>query len=302
MVSHTDDPRNIPKKSKIAKERLDKLLVDRKFVESRTKAQALIMAGKVKVDGERVEKAGAPTAVDCVLEVDQGPRWVSRGAFKLLKALDVFEIDASGRVCVDIGASTGGFTDVLLNAGAKKIYAVDVGYGQLHSRLAADPRVLIMDRTNARFLTPDRFDQRIELLVCDASFISLRLLLPAMDAILFQEPENPEKEKGDIVPLNAVLLIKPQFEAGRERLGRGGVVRDPKVHVAVVEEVLDFVVRETRLCPAGLSWSPVLGPEGNLEFLCHLIRAAPNIDVNIDASFDINAVIDAAHQELLRKE
>jgi 23S rRNA (cytidine1920-2'-O)/16S rRNA (cytidine1409-2'-O)-methyltransferase len=251
------------------------------------------MAGKVKVDGERVEKAGAPTAADCVLEVDQGPRWASRGAFKLLKALDVFGLDGLGRVCADIGASTGGFTDVLLNAGAKKVYAVDVGYGQLHSRLVVDPRVVVMDRTNARFLTPDRFAERVELVVCDASFISSRLLLPAMDAILSEDPEKPQK--GDVV-----LLIKPQFEAGRERLGRGGVVRDPEVHGAVLKEVLDFVVRETRLNPAGLSWSPVLGPEGNMEFLCHLTRAPLAIDIDVNAV--INAVVDAAHRELLGKK
>jgi 23S rRNA (cytidine1920-2'-O)/16S rRNA (cytidine1409-2'-O)-methyltransferase len=265
--------------------------VDRGFVESRTKAQALIMAGKVKVDGERAEKAGVPTAADCVLEVDQGPRWVSRGAFKLLKALDVFGIDVEGRVCVDIGASTGGFTDVLLSAGAKKVYAVDVGYGQLHSRLAADPRVVVMDRTNARFLTPCRFDEAVGLVVCDASFISLRLLLPAIDRILSEE----ESAQGE-----ALLLIKPQFEAGRDRLGRGGVVRDPRVHGAVVGEVLDFAARETRLNVAGLSWSPVLGPEGNVEFLCRLTRAAPEIHTGVSV-IDVSAVVDASHREVLGK-
>jgi 23S rRNA (cytidine1920-2'-O)/16S rRNA (cytidine1409-2'-O)-methyltransferase len=277
----------------MTKERLDKLLVDRGLVESRTKAQALIMAGKVKVNGERVEKAGMPVAADCVPEVDRGPLWASRGAFKLLKALDVFGLDAGGRVCVDIGASTGGFTDVLLSAGAKKVYAVDVGYGQLHARLAADPRVVVMDRTNARFLTPGRFDETIGLVVCDASFISLRLLLPAIDKILSGE--------GDAVQGDVVLLIKPQFEAGRERLGRGGVVRDPRVHAAVLKEVLDFAVRETRLNPAGLSWSPVLGPEGNVEFLCRLTRS-PGVDIMEDIEdIDANALVEASHRELFGK-
>jgi 23S rRNA (cytidine1920-2'-O)/16S rRNA (cytidine1409-2'-O)-methyltransferase len=286
------------------KERLDKLLVDRGLVESRTKAQALIMAGKVKVNGERAEKAGAPTTADCVLEVDRGPQWASRGAFKLSKALDVFGLDAWGRVCVDIGASTGGFTDVLLNAGAKKVYAVDVGYGQLHSRLAADPRVVVMDRTNARLLTPDRFDEAIGLVVCDASFISLRLLLPAIDAILSREEDKKDAVQKDAVrrgavQRDAVLLIKPQFEAGRERLGRGGVVRDPRVHAAVLGEVLDFIARETRLKPVGLSWSPVLGPEGNVEFLCHLTRAAPEIKIDMLDVNAVNAVVEASHGELL---
>ncbi|MDR1977258.1 MAG: TlyA family RNA methyltransferase [Synergistaceae bacterium] len=276
------------KRHKIPKERLDKLLVERGLVESRTRAQALIMAGKVKVNGERVDKAGAPTGQDCVLEVDEGQRWASRGAFKLLKALDVFQLEVAGRVCVDIGASTGGFTDVLLSAGAKKVYAVDVGYGQLHSRLAHDPRVVVMDRTNARTLTPDRLgrgsvDDRVALAVCDASFISLRLLLPAMDSILSQEGE-------------AVVLIKPQFEAGRERLGRGGVVRDPAVHAAVLREVRDFALRETRLRPVGLSWSPILGPEGNREFLCLLTRDA---GAAIVADAIVEAAVKAAHEELL---
>ena len=249
------------------------------------------MAGKVKVDGERVDKAGAPVGGDCVLAIDEGRRWASRGAFKLLKALDVFGLDVVNRVCVDVGASTGGFTDVLLDAGAKKIYAVDVGYGQLLSRLARDPRVVVMDRTNARALTADLlgrkpFGEKIELVVCDASFISLRLLLPAMDAILSQEEES----KGE-----SVVLIKPQFEAGRERIGRGGVVRDPLVHAAVLREVLDFTVRETNLRPVGLSWSPILGPEGNREFLCHLTRAT---ELPLVTAATAEAVVEASHRAL----
>ena len=222
------------------RERLDKLLVDRGLAESRTKAQALIMAGLVKVNGGRVDKSGAPVAVESSIEVAGVRRWAGRGAYKLLKAIEIFGLDVSGRVCVDVGASTGGFTDVLLDAGAKKIYAVDVGYGQLLTRLAADPRVVVMDRTNARTLTPDKFAEAVEVMVCDASFISLRLLLPAMDSVLSGAGE-------------AVTLIKPQFEAGRARLGRGGVVRDPEVHSAVLREVLEFAVKETGLSPVGLS-------------------------------------------------
>ena len=256
---------------------MDKLLVDRGLVESRTRAQALIMAGKVKANGERVQKAGTPLSPDCVLEVEAGQRWASRGAFKLLKALELFSIEVVDSVCADIGASTGGFTDVLLERGAKKVYAVDVGYGQLHWRLASDPRVVVMDRTNARTLTAGQFDQTIQIVVCDASFISVRLLLPAIDALL---PETG----------SALILIKPQFEAGRERLGRGGVVRDPSVHIAVVREVLDFIDKETRLAAAGLSWSPILGPEGNMEFLLYLNRIGKPIDPE--------AVVLEAHREL----
>jgi 23S rRNA (cytidine1920-2'-O)/16S rRNA (cytidine1409-2'-O)-methyltransferase len=269
------------------KERLDRLLVDRGLVESRARAQALIMAGRVRVNGERVDKAGTLLSLDCVPEVDEGQRWASRGAFKLLKALEVFPVDPRGRVCVDIGASTGGFTDVLLNAGAEKVCAVDVGYGQLHRRLAVDPRVVVMDRTNARALTPGRFEDAPELAVCDASFISLRLLLPAMDLILSGTGE-------------AVVLIKPQFEAGRERLGKGGVVRDPEVHRAVIGEVLGFAEQKTRLRPVGLSWSPIRGPEGNIEFLCHLKRPSepPGVDDVIDKII-IDKIVKDAHKNLL---
>ncbi|MDR2529114.1 MAG: TlyA family RNA methyltransferase [Synergistaceae bacterium] len=257
------------------RERLDKLLVERGLIESRARAQALILAGRIRVNGQRVDKAGAPVAEDCEISLDEGRRWASRGAYKLLKAVEVFDIDVRGRVCVDIGASTGGFTDVLLEAGAGKVYAVDVGYGQLISRLAKDSRVIVMDRANARALTPAHFGEAaVGLVVCDASFISLRLLLPAIDAILSEEGE-------------AVVLIKPQFEAGRERLERGGVVRDPFVHEAILREVLDFAVRETRLRPVDLSWSPILGPEGNMEFLCRLTRGAPVV-------IDIAAVVEAA--------
>lgn len=263
------------------KERLDRLLVDRGLVESRAKAQALIMAGKVKVNGERVDKAGTPISPECLLEVDEGRRWASRGAHKLLKALEIFPADARDRVCADIGASTGGFTDVLLDAGAKKVYAVDVGYGQLHWRLAGDARVVVMDRTNARTLTRDAFADAIQIVVCDASFISLRLLLPAIDAILSDDGE-------------AIVLIKPQFEAGRERLGKNGVVRDPEVHRAVIREVLDFAAQETRLHPSGLSWSPISGPEGNIEFLCHLTRNPPTENL-----YDIAEIVAEAHANLL---
>jgi 23S rRNA (cytidine1920-2'-O)/16S rRNA (cytidine1409-2'-O)-methyltransferase len=254
-----------------AKERLDKLMVDRGLVETRNRAQALIMAGKVHVMGLSGGaggtspvlnvKAGTPVPLDAEISVDEGPHWASRGAHKLLGAFEAFpSLTAEGRVCADLGASTGGFTDVLLARGARKVYAVDVGYGQLVWRLASDSRVVVRDRTNARNLTAADFEEPVELAVCDASFISLRLILPAIDGFLAPEGE-------------AVVLVKPQFEAGRTRMsGTKGVVRDPALHTAVLREVTDFIREETSLCVSGLAWSPILGPEGNLEFLCHLTR------------------------------
>ena len=261
------------------KERLDKLLADRGLAETRSRAQALIMAGKVKVNGERVTKAGAQLSPDCAIEVEEGHRWASRGAYKLLKAFEVFQLSAEGCVCLDIGASTGGFTDVLLDKGAARVYAVDVGYGQLHWRLASDPRVIVMDRTNARTLTPQSFEERPELAVCDASFISLKLIIPVIDAVL---PAHGQ----------AVVLIQPQFEAGRERLGRGGVVRDPGVHSEILGEILDFVKDKTDLHTAGLSWSPILGPEGNMEFICRLCRG----DSENSYEPDIKGLVAEAHK------
>ena len=262
------------------KERLDKLLVDRGLAETRNRAQALIMAGQVRVKGQPVTKAGAAIPPDVPIEVNEGMRWASRGAHKLLRAFDVFDgLSAEGRVCADLGASTGGFTDVLLDRGARRVFAVDVGYGQLLWRLASDPRVVVMDRTNARNLTAADFPEVIDLAVCDASFISLRLILPAIDAFL--SPEG-----------TAVVLIKPQFEAGRERLGVRGVVRNPAVHADILREVTDFVSAETSLHVAGLAWSPILGPEGNMEFLCRLGRQ------NSGFSFDADELVRSAHEAL----
>ena len=265
-----------------AKERLDKLMVDRGLVETRNRAQALIMAGKVHVMGLSLNlKAGTPVPLDAEISVDEGPRWASRGAHKLLGAFEAFpSLSAEGRVCADLGASTGGFTDVLLAHGARKVYAVDVGYGQLVWRLASDSRVVVRDRTNARTLTAEDFEEPVELAVCDASFISLRLILPAIDGFLAPEGE-------------AVVLVKPQFEAGRTRMsGTKGVVRDPALHAVVLREVTDFIREETALHVSGLAWSPILGPEGNLEFLCHLTRDDRGF------AFSVEETVSAAHQAM----
>lgn len=246
----------------IKKERIDKLLVSRGFVETRTKAHSLLMAGKVTVNGERVDKPGVLVFPDAAVEVTGGggSDWVSRGALKLLKALSVFPFDPKDRICVDIGASTGGFTQVLLSRGALRIYSIDVGYGQLAWQLRSDERVVVMERTNARNLLPDSFPEIPERAVADASFISLKLLLPVMDAILSLHGE-------------AVLLVKPQFEVGKGKVGKGGVVRSREDHVAVLEDILAFCLRETSFSPCGMTFSPITGPMGNIEYLLYLSKA-----------------------------
>lgn len=245
------------------KKRIDSLLVDRGLAESRTRAKELICAGKVTVNGFLVEKAASLAETGAFLEVreDEGERWVSRGAYKLLKGLDVFSVSPEDKICVDIGASTGGFTHVLLSRGAKKVYAVDVGYGQLAWPLRRDGRVVVMERTNARTLEREHFAEPVALAVADASFISLKLLLPPLQRILSSDGE-------------AILLIKPQFEAGKGRVGKGGIVRSKEVHLSVLEDILSFCSAETDLRPAGLSFSPVTGQTGNIEFLLHLSRSS----------------------------
>jgi 23S rRNA (cytidine1920-2'-O)/16S rRNA (cytidine1409-2'-O)-methyltransferase len=233
--------------------RLDLALVDRGLVETRSKARALIMAGDVLVNEQLVLQAGSPVEPADVVALRAKPRFVSRGGEKLAHALKVFAVDPSGRVCADLGASTGGFTDCLLQAGAQRVYAIDVGYGQLDQRLRDDPRVIAIERTNARYL--DELPEPVSLITVDVSFISLSLIFPAITRLL--EPAG-----------DAVTLIKPQFEAGREEVGKGGVVRDPAVHRHVLESVIDAAARNG-LIVEGLTRSPLLGPKGNVEFLGH---------------------------------
>lgn len=236
------------------KTRLDVALVREGFAESREKAQALIMSGVVFVDGRRAGKASQAVLPSDALEVRGAAHpYVSRGGLKLERALAAFGVDASGAVCMDIGASTGGFTDVLLRAGARRVYAIDVGYGQLDWRLRGDPRVTVMERTNARYLTPQEFDERPSLCVIDVSFISVKLLLPPITAIL--------GDGGRIV-----ALVKPQFEAGRAQVGKKGVVRDIGVHQAVLADIVAFAHR-SGLTVRGADFSPITGPNGNIEFL-----------------------------------
>jgi 23S rRNA (cytidine1920-2'-O)/16S rRNA (cytidine1409-2'-O)-methyltransferase len=237
-----------------AKQRIDQLLVDRGLAESRQKAQALILAGNVMINAQKAQKAGQVVPVDSTVELlDQLP-YVSRGGFKLAAALDRFQIDPGGKTCLDIGASTGGFTDCLLQRGAARVYAIDVGASQLDWRLRTDPRVIVRDHTNARYLRPGDIPELSALAVCDVSFISVTLILPALPPLL--------KPDGEMV-----LLIKPQFEVGRDDVGKGGIVRDPSLHQAACDKVRAVV--ESLGYRAEITDSPILGAEGNREFLLH---------------------------------
>ena len=244
----------------VAKLRLDQLLVDRGLVESKAKAQALVMAGLVYSGERKLDKPGTKLAEDVALEVRGQPHpWVSRGGLKLEKGLAEFAIDPTGLVGLDVGASTGGFTDVLLTRGAAKVYAVDVGYGQLAHKLRTDPRVVVLERTNARHLTSDRIPEPIDLIVCDASFIGLEVVLPT--PLSFARPGA-----------RLVALIKPQFEVGKERVGKGGVVRDPDLHREVCERIRAWVEGLPGWRVLGIVESPITGPEGNVEFLIGAVK------------------------------
>lgn len=250
-----------------ARQRLDLLLVERGLCASRQEASRLILAGEVRTAGRQVDKPGTLLPVETPLEV-AGPShpFVSRGGVKLRHALEAFRVNPRERVCLDVGASTGGFTDCLLQAGARQVIAVDVGYGQLAARLRQDPRVHLLERTNIRHLPSSRLPARPDLAVIDVSFISLALVLPAVVDLL--EP-----------PREIIALVKPQFEVGRGEVGKGGVIRDPDQHRAVLERVAG-VAAALSLAVSGVTASPLLGPKGNREFLVHLTRDAAGVDVS----------------------
>jgi len=243
------------------KKRLDVLLTERLYAENRTKAQAIIMSGNVYVNGQKADKPGMSFEETVDIEVRGAVcPYVSRGGLKLEKALRDFGVKPEGYVCSDSGASTGGFTDCLLQQGASKVFAIDVGYGQLDWKIRSDPRVVVMERTNVRYVTPEQLGEALDLSVVDVSFISLKIVLPVIKTLLKQD-------KGQVL-----CLIKPQFEAGKEKVGKKGVVRDPTTH----KEVLDNFValaNELEFKILGLTFSPVKGPEGNIEFLGHLSLA-----------------------------
>jgi 23S rRNA (cytidine1920-2'-O)/16S rRNA (cytidine1409-2'-O)-methyltransferase len=262
MNHNPEHPHDTPYGAKPALSRLDELLVERGIVESRSQAQRLIMAGKVLVAGQVVDKAGKKVPSDVPLEMKSLMPYVSRGGLKLQAALEAFGVDPKGWVCADVGASTGGFTDCLLTRGATRVYAIDVGYGQLAWSLRTDPRVVTIERTNIRFL--EVLPERVSLATVDVSFIALRLVLPRVARLLVDSGQG-------------IVLIKPQFEVGRELVGKGGVVRDPRLHRLAVTQVLSEAA-EIGFAAMGLIRSPITGPAGNVEFLAWLQLGRPAAD------------------------
>lgn len=262
------------------KTRLDVLLVERGLQETRQKAQATIMSGLVFVKGQRVDKPGTAVPSDAEIEVrGNALKYVSRGGLKLEKAMASFPITLDGVVCGDIGASTGGFTDCMLQNGASKVYAVDVGYGQLAWKLREDPRVVCLERTNARYLTHEQVPEELDFASVDVSFISLKLILPPLCGLL--------KDGGHVT-----CLVKPQFEAGREKVGKKGVVRDPSVHLEVLDHFLEHA-KDSGFTVLGLTYSPIRGPEGNIEYLGYLEKGPW-----VPAEFDLKALVEESHQVL----
>ncbi len=267
------------------KKRLDILVTERGLAESREKAKTLIMAGQVYVDGQKADKPGDTFSEDAAVEVrGKGLPYVSRGGLKLEKAMREFGLQLQGRTCMDIGASTGGFTDCMLQNGAQRVYSVDVGYGQLAWSLRTDPRVVNLERTNARYLTREQVPEEIGFFSVDVSFISLTLILPAVRPLLAEHGQ-------------AVCLIKPQFEAGREKVGKKGVVRDKAVHEEVIEKIRSFAL-ENGFSVLGLTFSPVKGPEGNIEYLIYLERSeAPSQGEQVPSA---QQVVEESHRTLDR--
>lgn len=261
------------------KERLDLLLVQNGLSASRERAKADIMSGLVYVNGQRVDKAGTMIAEGSEIELRGASlAFVSRGGLKLEKALDTFSVSPEGKICADCGASTGGFTDCMLKRGAKKVYAIDVGYGQLAWSLRSDERVVVLERTNVRYITHEQVPDNIDLATIDVSFISLKLVLPAVKGLLAPDGE-------------IVCLIKPQFEAGREKVGKKGVVRDKATHAEVVRDIIS-AAGEMGLGVAGLTFSPIRGPEGNIEYLARLRQNEPSCE------YDIDKLVEESHSVL----
>lgn len=283
------------------KERLDVLLLKRNLVESREKAKAIIMSGNVFVNGQREDKAGSTFADTVEIEVKGAPqKYVSRGGFKLEKAVEHYGVSLEGKTCMDVGSSTGGFTDCMLQNGAVKVYAVDVGTNQLAWKLRQDERVISMEKTNIKYVEPDQIPDDIDFISIDVAFISLtKVLIPVRNLL---------KDSGEVV-----CLIKPQFEAGREKVGKKGVVRDPEVHKEVIEHVISYAVG-IGFHVLNLDYSPIKGPEGNIEYLLHIQKCnTPEVDGSlsllecskyvdnenlVDLTKAINTIVSAAHNTL----
>lgn len=263
--------------------RLDVAVFEQGYAPSREKAKAIIMAGQVYVNNQKVDKAGTEIKVDDVLEVrGKTLKYVSRGGLKLEKAMECFPIDLKNKICMDVGASTGGFTDCMLMNGASKVYSIDVGYGQLAWKLRCDERVVNLERTNFRYVTNEEVKDKIDFSSVDVSFISLKHILPNLNLLLADDGQ-------------AVCLIKPQFEAGKEKVGKKGVVREKSTHLEVVDKVINLAV-ENGFSVKGLEFSPVKGPEGNIEYLIYLHKSS---DPVVDECVDAQKLVNESHEELL---
>lgn len=267
------------------KERADILLVRRGIFSTREKAKAAIMEGKVLIEDQVIEKAGSLVDPECKIEVKEPPKYVSRGGIKLEKALKDFKVSVNEKVAIDVGVSTGGFTDCLLKSGARLVIAVDVGYGQIALSLRNDPRVYLLERTNIRYLTPEKLPELADLATIDLSFISVSKVIKVVAELL--------KPKAELI-----ILIKPQFEAGKKYVGKNGVVRDPDVHRKVLVDLIDDLKRK-HFAPCGLTFSPILGPEGNIEFFVYLKKGFG--DRSYISKEILDNVVQEAHLELRRK-
>ncbi len=268
------------------KERLDVLLVKRGLADSREKAKAVIMAGEVFVDGSREDKAGTmfPETAEITVKTPK-LKYVSRGGLKLEKAINEYKLDITGKVCMDVGSSTGGFTDCMLQNGASRVYAIDVGTNQLAWKLRQDERVISMEKTNIRYVTPDDIGEKADFVSIDVAFISLTKVLNPVWELMADESE-------------IVCLIKPQFEAGREKVGKKGVVRDKTVHLEVVLNMLEFI-KDNGFTPLNLTFSPIKGPEGNIEYLLHMKKSPKDETADISSFTSVAAgIVDAAHNNL----
>ncbi|NLP37108.1 MAG: TlyA family RNA methyltransferase [Firmicutes bacterium] len=263
------------------RKRIDLLLAEKGLFPSRSAARAAVMAGLVYVDGQKVEKPGTQVSSRAALEIKELPRYVSRGGLKLEKALREFAIDLTGRVAIDVGASTGGFTDCMLQHGAQKVYSIDVGYGQFDWRLRQDERVVLMERTNIRYLPPEAIKEPVHFAAIDVSFISLELVLPVIQKLVVPE---------------VVTLVKPQFEIGKGRVGKKGVVRDPKDHLEVLQKVAGIAM-DLGYVAVNVTYSPIRGPQGNIEYLLHLLQDPPTPAKNLDFA----QIIALAQQNLTEK-
>jgi len=265
------------------KKRLDILLTEKGLVDSREKARAMIMSGIVYADNKKIDKPGTKVDEEVTIEIRGNTLpYVSRGGLKLAKAIAEFGIDLKGKIAADIGASTGGFTDCMLQNGVSKVYAIDVGYGQLAWKLRSDERVVVMERTNVRYLTPEQMPEQIDFAAIDVSFISLKKVLPSVIKLL-----------KDISQL--VCLIKPQFEAGRENVGKKGVVRDKEIHIDVIYDICNFCQKQLNLCLKGLTFSPIQGPEGNIEYLVFFEKSSEFI-IFSDFYDEIKNIVNKAHE------